>query len=192
MSDIPEGSGGQWIPITQAAVLLGLSDRTLRRQRTTGRLRTRKVDGHIEVWVSSTSMSANSHAAADVSGFMADIAMPAADAGSSVADMSATAIAELARALEREQERSQAAEHRAENNAASAAMWQERARNLEEETKHLRTQLALPPTQPEPLPWTDPMEELRAKVEELTRQLQAQPDPEPRSWWQRWQRWRRM
>jgi len=43
-----------------------------------------------------------------------------------------------------------------------AAMYQERARNLEEETKHLRAHLALPPPQP------DPVEELRAKVDELT------------------------
>jgi len=43
-------------------------------------------------------------------------------------------------------------------------MWQERARNLEEETKHLRAQLALPTTQPEPVP----VEELRVKVDELT------------------------
>jgi len=91
--------------------------------------------------------------------------------------------------LAEERERAAAADARASQAEQSAAMWQERARNLEEETKRLYAQLALPPTQPEPVPSTDPVEELRAKVDELTQRLQIQTDAViSRPWWQRWRR----
>jgi len=98
------------------------------------------------------------------------------------------AIVALERQLDRAFLRAEQAERHATEARETAAMYQERARNLEEETKRLYAQLALPPTQPEPVSVPDPVEELRAKVDELTRQLQTQPDPEPRSWWQRWRR----
>jgi len=50
----------------------------------------------------------------------------------------------------------------------TAAMYQERARNLEEETKRLHAQLALPAPQPEPALVPDPVAALRAKVDELS------------------------
>jgi len=91
---------------------------------------------------------------------------------------------------ERERERSATLEAELLAAREAAAMHQERSRNLEEETNRLRAQLALPPTQPTPIPATDPVEELRTKVDELAQQLQAQADSgvSPRPWWQRWRR----
>jgi len=94
------------------------------------------------------------------------------------------AVVALERQLDRALLRAEQAERHATEARETAAMYQERARNLEEETKRLYAQLALPPTQSEAVPATDPMEELRAKVDELTQRLQSQPRP----WWQRWRR----
>ena len=60
---------------------------------------------------------------------------------------------------------------------------------LETENLRLREQIALPSSQPAAAPRPDPVEDLRAKVDELTQQLQTQPDAViPRPWWQRWRR----
>jgi len=106
----------------------------------------------------------------------------------SSAESERIAVTELAKLLHEEREQLQRERERASHAEQAATLWQERAHNLEEETKRLYAQLALPSTQPEPVPSTDPMEELRAKVDELTQRLQAQQDATPRSWWQRWRR----
>ncbi len=183
------GENGNWLPVGQAAAHLGISERTLRRQIAAGRLQTLQIRGARHVRVTLPGMSDTLPGDATQ---VPDSARQETGRRLIVPDIATHAISELRSLVEQERARSAALEAELLSAREAAAMHQERSRNLEEETKRLRTQLALPPTQPEPLPSTDPMEELRAKVEELTRQLQAQPDPEPRSWWQRWQRWRRM
>ncbi len=68
-----------------------------------------------------------------------------------VSDAAAEAIKKLARLLEHERTQSAALEQRASNVEQTAAMYQEQARNLEEENGRLAAQLVLPA--PAPRPW---------------------------------------
>jgi len=188
--DNVQDNNSRQLDIPDAAAALGLSIEAICKRIRRGTLVATKVDGR---WMVSLNVQ-DSRSPADNASRTINVDQ-VRNVQDTRVDASVAAVAALERALEAEraranEERARSVALEAELLAAreAAAMHQERSRNLEEETKRLRAQLALPPTQPEPVPSTDPMEELRAKVDELTRQLQAQPDPEPRSWWQRWRR----
>jgi len=193
-SESDRDTAGTWLPTAEAALRLGLTERTLRRHITSGRYRGRR-EGHAWLaWIPDipdtlqdpighvsrpfSQLPGQSDTIGDASGLLAR----------TVSALEQTVLAERARANE-ERARSTELEEKLRQAEQVAAMHQERSRNLEEETKRLRAQLALPPTQPETVLATDPVEELRGKVDELTRQLQAQPDAViPRPWWQWWRR----
>jgi len=190
LPDTLPDNDGQWYSTTLAAAHLGVTERTIQRRIASGRYRIDRVDGNVRIWLpiavghESDRSSDTIQPESDISGITSGNVRHSSD---TAIDFSTT----VRRALDmlaEERERAAAADARASQAEQSAAMWQERARNLEEETKRLYAQLALPPTQPEPVPSTDPVEELRAKVDELTQQLQAQAETAPRPWWQRWRR----
>ena len=191
MTDTLPDNDGQWYSTRLAAVHLGVTERTIQRRIASGRYRTDRVDGNVRIWLpvavghEPDRSSDTIHPESDIIGITSGDVRHLPD---TAIDFSAT----VRRALDmlaEERERAAAADARASQAEQSAAMWQERAHNLEEETKRLYAQLALPPTQPESVPSTDPVEELRAKVDELTQRLQTQPDTViPRRWWQRWRR----
>ena len=145
------GQGGQWVPATQAAQALGLSDRTLRRHIAAGRYQVRYRGRNTLVLLPHRT---------DVPDGTADASAARPAAKSAIADASGvTELGAVARdalaLLEREREARSQAEQ-------AAAMWQERARNLEAENGRLHELLALPAHEEEPEP--------------------------PRRWWQWWRR----
>jgi hypothetical protein len=96
-----------------------------------GTVRTRR-DGHkVLVWVSDDDIG---HVSDEDSGESGTASRQSDERPDSVSDVDAEAIHEFGRLLEQEQQRSSAAEQ-------AAAMWQERARNLEAQVEQL---LALP------------------------------------------------
>lgn len=142
----PDGApdGGRWLTQVEAARLLSVSDRTLRRRIAAGRLLSRRRAGRTLVYVD---------AAANQDGLPEDAADtrdsdPAdqdgrpgrASALTEVSGASGSQEGALLALLREERERASQAEQ-------AAAMWQERARNLETQVEQL---LALPAHEEEP------------------------------------------
>ncbi len=212
MTDVETISDSHWLSVPRAALQLGVSESTLRRRIRDGHFPTRQEPYKgLEVQVPSLTVPDGLHQSQDPPINVKEslgASLPVSDGQTSslpvtdthevkpTPDLAAHAITEMRMVAEQmrslfEQERTRSTDLDEKLRQAEqvTAMHQERSRNLEEETKRLRAQLALPPTQPEPVPSTDPVEELRAKVDELTQRLQAQPGAVvSRPWWQRWRR----
>lgn len=132
-----DATSGHWLGVIPTARALGVTERTVRRRMAAGTVRTRR-DGHkVLVWVSDGDIGRVSDEDSDESGTASRLSDERPD---SVSDVAAEAIHEFGRLLEQERQRSSAAEQ-------AAAMWQERARTLEEELERV---LALPAHEEEP------------------------------------------
>ncbi len=138
----PNSEAGQWMIRAAAATLLGLSERTIRRYAALGQYRTRKVGQVVEVWVP---LGGQSPASPDEGFEEQSLLIKEDDQATSSDGHPPPAIGQLMTMLhqlldqemaraDRERERASAAEQ-------AAAMWQERARNLETQVEQL---LALP------------------------------------------------
>ena len=136
-ADAVSDTSGRWLTVPAAARALSVTERTIRRRMAAGAVRIRREDGRTLIWVSLTPP-----------GHVTDIDT---DMSADVSDAAAEAIKELARLLEHERTQSAALEQRASKAEQTAAMYQERARNLAEENERLSIQLALPP--PARHPW---------------------------------------
>jgi len=158
MSAEPSAFPGQWLPVVEAAHALRVSERTLRRQLQHGRFQTQSGERGTEVWVSTRptplGMPGDAGQAPGSAGHVPGKGDALPGAAWQAPDMEGQAVDALVELLREERERAGAAEQ-------AAAMWQERARNLETQVEQL---LALPAH-------TDPT------------------DPEHR-WWQWWRRGR--
>mgnify|MGYP001485737134 CR=1 FL=1 len=143
-------AGGQWVTLAQATVFLGVSDRTLRRQIAAGQYRTQRNGGRrlvcVPVIEPGRAVVGEGEALA-VTAARADgheTAKAATNGGVTVKAASeeivAATLKEWRSLLEQERQRAGAAEQ-------AAAMWQERARNLETQVEQL---LALPAHEEEP------------------------------------------
>ena len=133
------GIADQWLPVGQAAVALGISERTLRRHLSSGSYQTRHVAGRLEVLIPVPAMPDR------LDGAMADAPdddrqVSGEEAGQSP-DILVQALSTLERVLTEERIRANQERERASVAEQAAAMWQERARNLEAELQHV---LALP------------------------------------------------
>jgi hypothetical protein len=141
---------GDWLPVNQATALLGVSQRTLYRRIEAGQYRIRHVDGRTQVWVDGAmaAVPAMADGMAAPTADVTDAADSAVPPASAMADALARAVDTLEHLLEEDRRRAEAAEQRAGAAEQAAAMWQERARNLEAE---LARALALPAhEEPEP------------------------------------------
>ncbi len=128
------GHEGHWLTLAEAAAVLDVSVRTLRRRVTSGEIQRRRTDGRVLFFVPrAATMAAKTVTPSDVAVPVAVMAQTMAEE----AAMAHPAVPALERALAAERERASQAEQ-------AAAMWQERARGLE-------AQLALPP--PVRRPW---------------------------------------
>jgi excisionase family DNA binding protein len=126
------GRDGHWLSLAEAAAVLGVSVRTLRRRVTSGEIQRRRTDGRVLFFVP----------------WAATVATDAVTVAQTMAEEAATmhpAVTALERALAAERERASQAEQ-------AAAMYQERARGLEQEVERLSAQLALPAPAPAPAP----------------------------------------
>jgi hypothetical protein len=144
----PKSEVGQWMTRAAAATLLGLSERTIRRYAALGQYRTRKVGQVVEVWVPLGGQSP----ASPGEGF--DEQLPLIeenDAAERSDGHPPLAIGQLMtmlhQLLDREMARADLERERASAAEQAAAMWQERARNLEAQVEQL---LALPAHEEEP------------------------------------------
>lgn len=126
---------GRWLPVVEAAHALRVSERTLRRQIQHGRHQTQSGERGTEVWVSAppTPLGVPGSGAGHVPGGED----PVPGAARHVPDLEGQAVDALVELLRDERERAGAVEQ-------AAAMWQERARNLEAENGRLQELLALP------------------------------------------------
>ncbi|MGI8912341.1 MAG: hypothetical protein ACR2JY_00890 [Chloroflexota bacterium] len=152
MINEPPVGDGQWVPVTRAAPLLGLSESTLRRRIRDGRYPTRQEPYQsVEVLIPSENVVDNhqvpSPATIDGHSRSGDI-NGSHDAGESPLDLIGRALDALRMIAETERERSATLEQRASQAEQAAAMWQERARNLESQVEQL---LALPAHEEEPV-----------------------------------------
>jgi hypothetical protein len=137
-------AGGHWVTLAQATGLRGVSDRTLRRQIASRELGTQRTGGRRLVWMPASSTLAamaitGSATPASDDSQNGDVAVTTANAGSGAAmaanqDALAATLRERRSLLDAERERASQAEQ-------AAAMWLERARNLEVQVEQL---LALP------------------------------------------------
>lgn len=145
MSAEPSAFPGQWLPVVEAAHALRVSERTLRRQLQHGRYQTQTGERGTEVWVSDQPTPLGMpDAAGQAPGNSAGQVPGTGDATPGSArhgpDMEGQAVDALVELLREERERVGAAEQ-------AAAMWQERARNLEVQVEQF---LALPAHEAEP------------------------------------------
>jgi hypothetical protein len=134
-SDTPDDAG-RWLPVADAAPVLGTTERTVRRRVLAGHVRSRQRDGRTEVWVSGRVPD-------DGPDVDATPDTPPEDARN-------RALVALERLL-----RDTLAEKDAVQQAA--AMWQERSANLRAEVDRLQGEvealLALPAHEEPPPPW---------------------------------------
>ncbi|GEM_PF-1308777 len=154
---------GRWLPVIEAADLLRVSERSVRRYVRQGQLRSRIAGRLTEVWVSADGGGERHLPVADgdpdgvpsaegAFGRVTD-GLPAIDgAADGMPDRGAAggpALAELVRLLYEEREERRLERERASKAEQAAAMWQERARHLDGEVGRLQELLALPPHEPE-------------------------------------------
>jgi excisionase family DNA binding protein len=150
MAVMADTAGGHWVTLAQATGLLGVSDRTLRRQISSGELRTQRTGGRRLVWTPASSTLAAAAAtgmtmaASDgVQNGAVAVTMASSDHEAAMAanqDTLAATLREWRSLLNAERGRASAAEQ-------AAAMWQERARHLEAQVEQL---LARPSHEEEP------------------------------------------
>ncbi len=141
---------GHWLPVVEAAHALRISERTLRRQIQQGRYQTQSGDRGTEVWVSAEPTPIPQLGVPGVAGQAPGVTAGHVPGGEHtlpgvarhVPDMDGQAVDALVELLREERERAGAAEQ-------AAAMWQERAHNLEMQVEQL---LALPAHEEEPVP----------------------------------------
>jgi len=163
------------LTIAEAAALLGKSAKTVRRYFHTGRLpsRYRETPHGMQLIVS--------RVAIEEMGRVGPLdKITRSPQASQITDVLST--------LEGMQSAVQSTQDALQRLEAGQRVLMSRIEVLETENLRLREQIALPSSQPAPTPTPDPVEELRAKVDELTQQLQAQAETVPRPWWQRWRR----
>jgi hypothetical protein len=146
MADLAGGHDGRWLSLAEAAVALGYSERTIRRALATGRYQKRRAHGRMQVLVPSAAMADNGITALAEPADTADTMDMRAGGLSDRADMPDTvaathALGALERVLAEERSRADRERERASAAEQAAAMWQERARNLEGELQRV---LALP------------------------------------------------
>lgn len=138
MSAEPSVFSGQWLPVVEAAHALRVSERTLRRQLQHGRYQTQSGERGTEVWVSAQPLPLGLPGAAGQTpggaGHLPGTGEETPGTARQVPDMDGQAVDALVKLLREERDRAGAAEQ-------AAAMWQERARNLETQVEQL---LALP------------------------------------------------
>lgn len=148
MIDDAPVSDGQWVPVPRAAPLLGLSESTLRRRVRDGRYQTRQEPYQsLEVLIPSEPV-ADRHQTLSSASSDGQEASPEVSEAQLLEESPAGLIGQALDALrliaERERERSATLEQRASQAEQAAAMWQERARNLEAENGRLHQLLVLP------------------------------------------------
>jgi len=165
---------GQWLGFPEAAKVLGVSIRSVRRYVQEGRYATRWTEGARQLRLSEDSqpLAKQGRDGRTRNGSPFAASHPGLDRPSEdgqlpqgiVADTAA--VVALVALLHEEREERSKAEHEAREMASAAAMWQERARNLEAELTRV---LALPPH-----------EEPRSAT-----RLPARPESSRASWWRR-------
>ncbi len=152
---------GRWLNVKDAANLLNISERSVRRHVQRGRLQHRFRERMTEVWIGTDTCLTEEdqpESAPDtlraVPGrgmTVSGIATPAPDtvsAGPSTPAAPDIAVTELANLLREERERTERIEQQVVQAREAATMWQERARNLEAQVEQL---LALPAYEEEPV-----------------------------------------
>lgn len=134
--DSPPDGAGRWLPVVEAASILDTTERTLRRRAIAGHVRSRQANGRTEVWVAGQ--------ASDNAPVTVTEDRPAPESAQNDALL---ALERLLRDTLREKDAAQ----------QSAAMWQERGRNLEAEVTRLAGQveelLSLPAHEEPAIPW---------------------------------------
>lgn len=140
MADTPAGEGGAWRTLAEAAVTLGLSERTIRRRIDAERIRAQQEDGRLLVWLPAPAAALADRMPAETApgGHLTD----SADEAPARESQDAGILAQLLREQIDGRLRAEQA----------AAMWQERARNLETENGRLQELLALPAHEEDSLP----------------------------------------
>jgi hypothetical protein len=154
------------VPLAEAAKQLGLSVVAARRRAQRGTLESGKIEGEWYVTVPDRPDRYVAHRAAhETDQRNGQSGLPSHDVpvpGPTVSASTDAAVAALERTVQQTLRRADQAEEKAREMAAAAAMWQERARNLEGEVGRLQELLALP--------------------------AHEEPDPSRRRWWERWRR----
>ncbi len=144
----PNNEAGQWMTRAAAAALLGFSERTIRRYAALGQYRTRKVGQVVEVWVPWGGQSpANPDEDLNERSLLIEEDSQAASSDGHPPPAIGQVMTMLHQLLDREMTRADRERERASAAEQAAAMWQERARNLESQVEQL---LALPPHEEEP------------------------------------------
>ena len=146
---------GTWRTLAEVAAALGISERTVRRRIDAGRYQTRHDDSRVLVFlpfdwrVTGAATVADSPPAGAGGGgttpavdgkapaFLGGMTPTGGQMADPAGELAAEAVSALERVLREERQRAGAAEQ-------AAAMWQERARNLEAEVGRLQELLALP------------------------------------------------
>ncbi|HEY8742377.1 MAG TPA: helix-turn-helix domain-containing protein [Chloroflexota bacterium] len=153
--DLPvPATDGRWLTVKDAATLLDISERSVRRHVQHGQIRHRFRERMTEVWIGADTRlteedqpdsALDTRRAAPGRGMsVTGIAAPAPVTDSTSRDAPAvtdTAVTELANLLREERERTERVEQQMVQAREAAAMWQERARNLEAQVEQM---LALP------------------------------------------------